>query len=607
MSSDSPREGLSDFFDFVYGSAEGYAYFPTKAPDGEFRKVMYEWPTHKTNAISHILKASAEGKDVFFGPALFSKPNPEKENVKGAHVLWADFDGNAPGDDTWETGDEPTGGAPGLSVPPPSLRIQSSQPGHEHLYWRLEEFDNSREDIEARNRAIAYTLGADTSGWDANQILRPPFTTNYKRNLPVTIEEESDRTYGPASFASLRKVKELISEQIDTAKLPSIEDVFARSSPWSEDALDLFHSDASTGVDRSSALMRLGYFAAENGLSDVDIYAILLDADDRWGKFKHRNDRQKRLTDIVNRARQKHPRALGDLTFGGLLGTESAAAPVNTNQRVVYGFADLVAAEFNIDWLVDGLIARGSYGILSSAPGVGKTQLLLRLLMSCALGQSFVGYQPQGRMKVGFLGLEMGPVHTKHFVAQMAKSCFPSEMETLQRNMFIAPLGEPLPFDRPEGKKFIEALLEEHKPDILGIDAFGKMTLAELNDEKMIRQIMTYIQALRVRYGVAICLIHHNRKASDNNKKPKDLSDIYGSQYITTDADFAISLWREAIDSQDIEVREVKNRLAVQRSPFLIARGEHINFFETGGEDELGKEASGTFTPPTLPQGGLTF
>jgi len=42
------------------------------------------------------------------------------------------------------------------------------------------------------------------------------------------------------------------------------------------------------------------------GWQDDQIAAILYDADDRWGKYKHRRDRDRRLTDFVNRARQKH-------------------------------------------------------------------------------------------------------------------------------------------------------------------------------------------------------------------------------------------------------------------------------------------------------------
>jgi hypothetical protein len=76
----------------------------------------------------------------------------------------------------------------GGPVPTPTLRIQSSIPGHEHVYWKLSEFLDNPSLLEERNRSLAYLMHADTSGWDADQILRPPFTHNHKRDKPVTIK-----------------------------------------------------------------------------------------------------------------------------------------------------------------------------------------------------------------------------------------------------------------------------------------------------------------------------------------------------------------------------------------------------------------------------------
>jgi hypothetical protein len=103
--------------------------------------------------------------------------------VLGSWVLWVDFDGNAPAE--WSK--EPIEGQ--VFVPPPSAIIQSSIPGHEHCYWRLDEFLTNTSKLEDRNRSLAYVLKADTSGWDRDQVLRPPHTINRKRDKPVVIKE----------------------------------------------------------------------------------------------------------------------------------------------------------------------------------------------------------------------------------------------------------------------------------------------------------------------------------------------------------------------------------------------------------------------------------
>lgn len=176
---------LREFYNYIWGEEKThrkptFVYLPVEH-EGEFVKYVFEWPRQREAVIRHTLKWSALKANVYFSPALYRASQPIKENVLGSYVFWVDFDGNAPK----EWAEEPEEGKP--FVPPPTLIVQSSIEGHEHCYWRLDEFIKDRDVLEDRNRGIAYLLQADTSGWDADQILRPPRTTNHKRGKPVTI------------------------------------------------------------------------------------------------------------------------------------------------------------------------------------------------------------------------------------------------------------------------------------------------------------------------------------------------------------------------------------------------------------------------------------
>lgn len=181
---------LTEFFEYIWGTEPPldkacFVYLPLKeddgSPQGNWTKFMFAWPRQKAAVVRHVLKYAANPNvDVFYSPALFGAANPKKENVIGSWVLWVDFDGNAPTDWTDLVDD--------LKVPEPTLVIQSSIPGHEHTYWKLSTFLDIPTTLEERNRSLAYALHADTSGWDADQILRPPFTINRKRDIPVTIK-----------------------------------------------------------------------------------------------------------------------------------------------------------------------------------------------------------------------------------------------------------------------------------------------------------------------------------------------------------------------------------------------------------------------------------
>lgn len=321
----SPKEGLEFFFGQIWQEQDGFVYLPTRDPKTEeWKSLMYKWPQHKSYVVNHVLSATAKGLDVFFAPALFSESNPKKEFVKGSNVVWTDFDGNAPEEwpepDPQEGQERPTSGLP--AVPVPSMRVQSSTDTHEHVYWVLDSFETDVSRIESINRSISYTYRADTSGWDANQILRPPYTTNYKHDLPVTLASYRKGGYSKDKFGELKPILELVSDAIDTENLPLVELVVAKYA-WDEEHFKMFMDPQIEEGHRSSALMRLGYFGAEVGMTDAEIYAILENADSRWGKFKKRSDRKKRLLDIVNRAKTKHSVPTNSLTFQGLLKNEN--------------------------------------------------------------------------------------------------------------------------------------------------------------------------------------------------------------------------------------------------------------------------------------------
>lgn len=172
-------EELLQFYEYIWSDTKAFVYLPVEY-EGKWTSFMFEWPRQKLGVVRHTLKWSAIQANVFYSPALFSIANPKREGVMGSWVLWVDFDGNAPED--WSTIE---------NVPKPTLQIMSSIPGHEHVYWRLEELLTNVSLLEERNRSLAYALHADTSGWDADQILRPPHTMNRKRDKEVTVKEWS--------------------------------------------------------------------------------------------------------------------------------------------------------------------------------------------------------------------------------------------------------------------------------------------------------------------------------------------------------------------------------------------------------------------------------
>lgn len=588
LESDNPSEGLSEFFEAVWRDADGFVYLPTiNRETNKWRRLFFEWPKHKDLIVQHVLASSAQGLDVYYAPALFKDHSAAtKENFKGTYTLWTEFDGAAPEDwkpdpPEWTAeGSEAADGAPVAEyggMPRPTLRIQSSRDGHEHVYWGLDEFTTDAQWVEDKNRAITYEHGADSSGWDCTQILRPPYTTNYKHDLPVTVRESFDESYSANRFGYLKPPAQLVNESIDVENLPSVEKIIAKYT-WDEKYFDLFTADAPQ--DRSGALMKLGFFGAEKGMTDAEIYSLLENADARWKKYVHRQDRKRRLVDIVNRARQKHPKALTKTTLAGLLGGPNKKDEVTPlGLPIVYGFNEFLQSDVQVEWAIEGLVEVGGMGMFAAMPGVGKTQLSIQLAICAALGIDFLKWKmPSGKkQKIVLFSLEMSHVALKIFMETIAKEFSDEQKAELNENLIIVPLGEVINLDRNEGMEFIFTLLDDLNPDGIIIDSIGKVTMKGL-EEEMARLLNVQFKTIRDRYNAFLWFVHHNRKASENNKKPVALGDVYGNQYLTADMTTVIVLWSDFKTDDEIEIIPVKMRLSKMEQPFLTHRNENLHF-----------------------------
>jgi len=391
--------------------------------------------------------------------------------------------------------------------------------------------------------------------------------------------------YGIEDFAHIPSARKIVSTDLVIGELPSLDDVKVLAK-WTPEILEKFSRDAAYFAgppkrDRSAAMSELAHMGAELGWSDENIAVVLYDADDRWGKYKHRRDRERRVTDFINRARQKHGyNSLENVDLTKLINSANQSAPVMGESKLVYGYQDFVDAEFKIEWVLDGLLAQGGFGLITGYPGTGKTQLSIALGAHMALGEKkFLTWDNvAGNKKVLFLSLEMSAAPLNHFMATIGKAY--DNKNTLNRNFLVAPFGTPINLDTPEGQVFFDQIMNDHMPDILIIDSLQKIGSKELTDEQAVKTLIHYLATVRAKYSCAMVMIHHNRKkANDGQKKGVELSDVYGSTYITTDVDFVLSL--KVVEGNLLQVDTLKNRLGPTFDAFNITRNPDDLSFTT--------------------------
>jgi len=320
-------------------------------------------------------------------------------------------------------------------------------------------------------------------------------------------------------------------------------------------------------------MVRLAYFCAEVGMTDEAMYAVLDDCDNRWKKFVGRLDRERHLSDIINKARLKYPTELFTVEMA------------QDDIKQVYGIDDFIKSEYKFDWILDGLIPKNSINSLSSRPGVGKSRMTLQLAKSLVMGEDFLGYKNVcGKMKVMFLSLEMGGPVLKYFVESLVKQ---TKMNTAEFNdsFLIVPQGEPLALANSDGSQFFEYLLEEHKPDFMIIDALSSLSFEDIN-EKVAKNIMAKLKAALNKYDIAFMLIHHNKKATELSKdKAPTIDDFYGNTFGTTDFASMTALWNPP-GKRFTEFHALKTRTGASPKP-LILNGIDQFTFEIEREQEL--------------------
>ena len=133
------------------------------------RSRFFDYPARARAAADWCLGNSADGLETYFCAHLLLAKRRVKTNAAPVLALWADADDAALGPDS----PEPTA-------------IVASSPGHAHLFWRLTR-PISPLRAEELNRRLLLAVGADRSGWDLSQLLRPPGTRNRKYQDAPTV------------------------------------------------------------------------------------------------------------------------------------------------------------------------------------------------------------------------------------------------------------------------------------------------------------------------------------------------------------------------------------------------------------------------------------
>lgn len=559
---------IEAFLDSLFENREGYVYVPTKNPKtGFWQEYYFPWPMKKKQVVTHLLTHTKD-LDCYVAPSLFKAPNAKKSAWQGTNYVWCEFDGNAPKS-------TPDG------VPAPSIRIQSSHAGHEHWYWKLDQFETDPNVVEGLSKRLSYTLDADKSGWDCIQVLRPPGTLHKSSGKRVRLITKSDTNYGLESFINLVEVSETeFTVNLDEGKSVNLEEVKLKYK-WPKDAVDLFSKTVPQGK-RSSALTKLGFYCLEMGMTNEETFAVLWDAAKRWKKFEnHTNPARQIISDIEYCHTQLNLRRAKDSFDDTVVFFQKAK--------------DFVQADYKVEWIFQDFMQHIPLAVIGSLPGVGKSTMAMRLGAHLCLGTKFLKWENKSKRKynVGFVSLEMDPRECLQYVKEIYDLGLSAEEKVEFGERFhIFPLGYDLPLDSPEWQRKVLDKVDENEIDFLIIDSISAATTSS---EGSVDKLFQWIRKdLRAEREIGVLLIHHFRKTVNGEGKEKKptISDLYGGLSVSR---LATSAWGlHECDNGDIEVVHFKGRMAPKWNDFRIKRGPGLAYLEPTKETKSNGSSGAT-------------
>lgn len=295
------------FFKQAFGpSVRGYVcigLLTTIGGQKKWTERFFQYPDELDGMVRAVEHGSLDS-NVYFCPQLLESKRRTKDNVGLCPSAWADLDTCDPSK---------------LKVVP-TVTIESS-PGRFQALWRFAEAQPAfaAEDVSRRIAYFHGPDGADRSGWDLTQMLRVPFTTNFKYSgqPQVTLPDVNHNLYYEDDFEEYPEL-----EHAEFLKMPMPE-TFPDVEP--EDLFNKYkHQLLPTALvvygqepegDWSTALWRLEMMCFESGMTKEEVFVIVNSS--KCNKYARDHRPKHLLWQEVCRAFVKHQENTNQVFFQG--------------------------------------------------------------------------------------------------------------------------------------------------------------------------------------------------------------------------------------------------------------------------------------------------
>lgn len=386
-------------------------------------------------------------------------------------------------------------------------------------------------DQPERARQLAATPTSVTPGGGRHHIFRRPPGKNWRCSAGELAKNVDIRTDGGLFIAPPSQREDRSYAWVDGCELDISPDKLPLPPAWLCAALDALYAPSAvvkgpitneipTG-QRNTALFRLGGTMRRVGMSQTEIRVALDQVNvDRCRPPLHRDEVERIAASVARYPPDEVATAMAEDHFGQLV--------IGQEEFEFEGLsaAELDAGNFELEYLIDGLLVKDQPGVIAGPKKSLKTNISLDLTLSLASGTPFLGRFPVARpVRAGLMSAESGKATLQETARRIA----------LTKGLRLPDiLGSEFCFNVPTLKNFmhmkaLRRFIQKHALEVLILDPTYQM-LAGVSDEASNMFVMgPLLKTLGDILGECNCtpiLCHHFKKLTLDQYEPAELEHI---------------------------------------------------------------------------------
>lgn len=228
----------------------------------------------------------------------------------------------------------------------------------------------------------------------------------------------------------------------------------------------------------------------------------------------------------------------------------------------VWSYRDLLRAELERPaQLVEPFFQAGTGAFIAGPPNVGKTWLLLSLLVAVAGGTPWLGTFATTAGRVLFIDEESTAWHTQERLQMLAMGGLLGDDLPLA---FV--IGEGLRVDTDDGFARIDDLMRQHRPSLVAADSLIRLHGAEENNSGQMADVFASVKRLMAAHGAAFLFTDHARKKSLVGNDPEEMQRGSSEKRAWADSILYVSPG----DEGGVTVAHTKARYAARHPDFRV-------------------------------------